>query len=102
MKTLRRGSDAYFRDLAGDWIKCKVMHVSGSGIPSYDITVKFVTRQWSSNGLVSSGVVLERPAAEVVPATAFRLLPYGFSKDGYVCQETFPEKRRREQRIAKS
>jgi hypothetical protein len=100
MKTLRRGSEAFFRDLVGDWIRCKVMHVSGSGIPSHSIDVKFVTQQMSANGFINSGVVLERPATEVVPATAFKFLGYGgYSKDSYLCQETFPEQRRREQRV---
>lgn len=92
MNTLRRGSEAYYQDLAGDWIKCKVMHVSSSGSPSRDIVVTFVTRQYSNNGLLKIGVVLQRPAFEVVPATAMKILPYGWRKEGYVCQETFPGK----------
>lgn len=93
--TLRRGSDAYFRDLLGDWIACKVMRVSGSGEPSVDITVEFVTRQYSCNGFIPSGVVLERNAREVVPSTAMVIGPYGHMKSAYKCQETYPEQRKR-------
>jgi len=100
MKThiLRRNSDAFFRDFSGDWIACKVMHVSGSGYPSNEITVKFVTRGASMSGFVSAGVVLERPAIEVVPASAIKFSEYGHSKSVYQCQETYPE-RKKKQRV---
>lgn len=94
-RILRRNSEAYFRDLSGDWIACKVMHVTGSGHPTNEIKVKFVTSAWSCSGFVRDGVVLERPSTEVIPKSAMRIDSYGHRKEAYKCQETYPEKNKK-------
>lgn len=100
MKTLRRGSKAYYKDLYDDWRACTVLRVSGSGSPSREIMVQVRMDVGFNAGWSESGAVLEVESVHVVPSTAIEFMSYGgVIKSQYVCQETYPDRRKNVEKI---
>lgn len=92
--TLRRGSVAYIKDLYGDWKQCTVLNVSGSGEPSPDILVKIRMDVGYNQGLSQAGAIFEVSSKEVRPKTAIKFDNYGTVLSYYVCQETYPDRKK--------
>lgn len=101
MKTLRRGSKAYYRDLYDDWRACTVLRVSGSGHPSQNIMVEIRMDVGFNAGWSSAGAMFEVESTKVIPSTALEFMTYGgVIKSHYVCQETYPEKNKNAKKVS--